>query len=55
MTVINDRLLTADEEIELAKRIERGDLVAKQEMIERNLRLVLLGRTEVHRPGDVVR
>ena len=34
------RLLTAGEEIALAKRIERGDLAAKREMIERNLRLV---------------
>ena len=34
------RLLTAAEEIQLAKRIERGDLAAKREMIERNLRLV---------------
>jgi len=36
----HDRLLTAAEEIRLAKRIERGDLAAKHEMIERNLRLV---------------
>src|SRR2546423_3655645 len=36
----DDRLLTAAEEIQLAKRIERGDLAAKREMIERNLRLV---------------
>jgi RNA polymerase primary sigma factor len=35
-----DRVLTAAEEIQLAKRIERGDLAAKGEMIERNLRLV---------------
>jgi RNA polymerase primary sigma factor len=34
------RLLTVAEEIQLAKRIERGDLAAKREMIERNLRLV---------------
>ena len=34
-------LLTADEEIELAKRIERGDLVAKEKMINSNLRLVV--------------
>jgi len=34
-------LLTAKEEVELAKRIERGDLAAKQEMCERNLRLVV--------------
>src|SRR4051794_32310689 len=36
----DDRVLTAAEEVQLAKRIERGDLVAKREMIERNLRLV---------------
>jgi RNA polymerase primary sigma factor len=34
-------LLTADEEIELAKRIERGDLEAKERMINSNLRLVI--------------
>ncbi|MDX6722027.1 MAG: polymerase primary sigma factor, partial [Solirubrobacteraceae bacterium] len=40
MTGTDDRLLTATQEIRLAKRIERGDLGAKREMIERNLRLV---------------
>src|SRR6202012_1766047 len=34
-------LLTAAEEIELAKRIERGDLEAKERMINGNLRLVV--------------
>jgi len=34
-------LLTAAEEIELAKRIERGDLDAKDRMINANLRLVV--------------
>ena len=34
-------LLTAAQEVELAKRIERGDHFAKQEMIEANLRLVV--------------
>jgi RNA polymerase primary sigma factor len=34
-------LLTAEEEIELAKRIERGDLEAKERMINSNLRLVV--------------
>src|SRR6266702_6548003 len=35
------RLLTAQEEVDLAKRIERGDLDARQRMIESNLRLVV--------------
>ena len=35
------RLLTAAEEVELAKRIERGNLDAKQKMVESNLRLVI--------------
>ena len=35
------RLLTPDEEIELAKRIEKGDLAAKDRMINANLRLVV--------------
>ena len=35
------RLLTAQEEVELAKRIERGELDAKQKMVESNLRLVV--------------
>ncbi len=34
-------LLTADQEVSLAKRIERGDQRAKQHMIEANLRLVV--------------
>jgi RNA polymerase primary sigma factor len=34
-------LLTADQEVYLAKRIERGDMVAKTQMIEANLRLVV--------------
>jgi RNA polymerase primary sigma factor len=34
-------LLTAEEEVCLAKRIERGDVAAKQHMIEANLRLVV--------------
>jgi RNA polymerase primary sigma factor len=34
-------LLTADQEVTLAKGIERGDMVAKQRMIEANLRLVV--------------
>jgi RNA polymerase primary sigma factor len=35
------KLLTAAEEVALAKRIERGDPVAKRKMIESNLRLVV--------------
>jgi RNA polymerase primary sigma factor len=35
------RLLTASEEVDLAKRIERGDVDAKQKMVESNLRLVV--------------
>jgi RNA polymerase primary sigma factor len=34
-------LLTAEEEIELAKAIERGDLAAKERLINSNLRLVI--------------
>jgi RNA polymerase primary sigma factor len=34
-------LLTAPQEVELAKRIERGDRRANQEMVEANLRLVV--------------
>ena len=34
-------LLTAADEVSLAKRIERGDVAAKQQMVEANLRLVV--------------
>jgi RNA polymerase primary sigma factor len=34
-------LLTAAQEVELAKKIERGDMMAKQTMIQSNLRLVV--------------
>jgi RNA polymerase primary sigma factor len=34
-------LLTAEQEVMLARRIERGDMYAKQQMIEANLRLVV--------------
>ncbi|HYI98344.1 MAG TPA: sigma-70 family RNA polymerase sigma factor [Thermoleophilaceae bacterium] len=39
--IARTRLLTAAEEMELAKRIERGDLDAKERMTEANLRLVV--------------
>jgi RNA polymerase primary sigma factor len=35
------QLLTAAQEVELAKKIERGDALAKQHMIQSNLRLVV--------------
>ena len=35
------QLLTAAEEVALAKRVERGDLAAKERMINSNLRLVV--------------
>jgi RNA polymerase primary sigma factor len=43
-------LLTAEEEVELSKRIERGDLEAKERMINSNLRLVvsIAKRYQVH-------
>jgi RNA polymerase primary sigma factor len=39
--VARHRLLTAAEEVELAKRIERGDQEAKERMVSSNLRLVV--------------
>src|SRR3982750_4682504 len=39
--IARTRLLTPAEELELARRIERGDLDAKDRMIEANLRLVV--------------
>ena len=39
--IAKTRLLTAAEEIQLAKRIERGDLAAKERMVQANLRLVV--------------
>ena len=44
-------LLTAAEEIELAKRIERGDLAAKEKMINSNLRLVVSRRAGTRATG----
>lgn len=41
--------LTAEEEVELAKRIEQGDLEAKQKLIQANLKLVVtVARKSIH-------
>jgi len=39
--VSRHRLLTADEEVDLSQRIERGDFAAKERMVNSNLRLVV--------------
>ena len=39
--VVRHKLLTAVQEVQLAKRIERGDMSAKEQMINSNLRLVI--------------
>ena len=39
--VSRHRLLTAEEEVELTQRIERGDFEAKERMVNSNLRLVV--------------
>ena len=39
--IVRRPLLTPGEEVRLAKRVERGDLEAKRQMIESNLRLVV--------------
>src|SRR5919198_241360 len=45
-------LLTAAQEVELSKRIERGDHRAKQQMVEANLRLVVsIAKNFDHRKG----
>jgi RNA polymerase primary sigma factor len=47
------KLLTAAEEIELAKRVERGDLEAKERMINSNLRLVVSNARRYQGLGDL--
>src|SRR3954449_4226559 len=49
------RLLTAAEEVELAKRIERGDQAAKNRMIEANLRLVVANAKRYRGRGSASR
>lgn len=39
--IVSDRLLSVDEEIELAKRIRKGDLAAQNQLVEANLRFVV--------------
>ncbi len=45
-------LLTAVEEVDLARRIERGDFAAKERMIEANLRLVVHNAKRYRRHED---
>ncbi|HVU76573.1 MAG TPA: sigma-70 family RNA polymerase sigma factor [Gaiellaceae bacterium] len=45
------RLLTRAEEVQLAKRIERGDVQAKERLINANLRLVVSVAKHYQRPG----
>ena len=48
-------LLTAAEEVELAKRVERGDAAAKERMINSNLRLVVSIAKRYQRPRPPLR
>src|SRR3712207_1486355 len=46
-------LLTSDEELELARRIERGDLAAKEKLINSNLRLVVSNAKRYQGAGEM--
>ncbi|MGI8800873.1 MAG: sigma-70 family RNA polymerase sigma factor [Solirubrobacteraceae bacterium] len=50
---LGHRLLTAAEEKRLARRVERGDLAAKEEMVEANLRLVVSIARRYRGAGDL--
>jgi RNA polymerase primary sigma factor len=44
-------LLSKEQEVELSKRIEKGDVRAREKMIESNLRLAISIAKKYHRPG----
>ncbi len=50
---LGHRLLTAAEEKALARRVERGDLEAKEEMVQANLRLVVSIARRYRGAGDL--
>ena len=50
----NTSLLTREQEVELAKRIERGDKRARDKMIESNLRLAISIAKQYARYGSTL-